>query len=202
MEWALGELDANSEGMLILGRRHRLWSAYGPWRPVDEGPLLAGSARRYALQRAGVVRALPIWEAARPDDRRPQEMIAMADAIQDGRLGVSEPNEMAADFNQALGDLYGDGAIRYAPSAAGIAAGMLPYVAAATDFEQLEGRDGEDVLDGEWGPDELPADFFAAEAFATEHAPGEDDARVDVDARRGFWRWYVCTAFPAAYRVA
>ena len=75
MDAALAALEAAPDGWLELPERRRLREAYGPWTPPYEGGPDAGLLRRAALAVACARRALPVWEQAFPDDRRPHAIV-------------------------------------------------------------------------------------------------------------------------------
>ena len=76
-EEALAALEAAPDGWLGLPERRRLREAMGPWTPAYEpGGPDAGLLRRAELHAAAARRALPVWEAAFPGDRRPHDLVA------------------------------------------------------------------------------------------------------------------------------
>ena len=185
---ALGALDAAPDGWLELAERRRLREAFGPWTPPYLGGPDAGLLRRAALLVACVQRALPVWEQAFPDDRRPRELVERVMPALRGDLPEAEVYAVARplreDVDRLGGDLKGSGG----PFFAGRAAVFLAS----------EAWDGD--LDPELYPPEtrdLDMDELRVEALAAYALAGEDS-----EARRAYWRWYVTEAFPAAYAVA
>jgi hypothetical protein len=187
MDEALAALEAAPDGWLALPERRRLREAYGPWTPPYEGGPDAGLLRRAALSVASAERALPVWEEAFPDDRRPR---ALVEAIMPG-LRAERPEEevLAAkrDLRDDVDRLGSDPGRR-----------LAFYAGLGALFAVSEAWDGD--LDPELYPpdtidldlDELRVEALAAYALADE----------DPEARRAFWRWYITEAFPAAYAVA
>ena len=188
IEGALRALDTAPDGWLELAERRRLREAFGPWTPPYLGGPDAGLLRRAALLVACVQRALPVWEQAFPDDRRPRELVERVMPALRGDLPEAEVYAVARplreDVDRLGGDLKGSGG----PFFAGRAAVFLAS----------EAWDGD--LDPELYPPEtrdLDMDELRVEALAAYALAGEDS-----EARRAYWRWYVTEAFPAAYAVA
>jgi hypothetical protein len=187
IEQAVAALEAAPDGWLDLPARRRLREALGPSTPPDDGGPDAGLLRRAALLEATVRRALPVWEAAFPDDRRPHEIAdALLPALR-GERSEDELDDLARGLRDDVDRLGGD-ADRAAPYYVGTAAVRLT----------TQGWDGDTDL--EFTPAEagdLEIDEPRVEALAGWALAGED-----AQARRDYWRWYVTDAFPAAYAVA
>jgi hypothetical protein len=187
IEQALAALDASPDGWLDLPARRRLREAFGPSTPPDDGGPDAGLLRRAALLEAAVRRALPVWEAAFPDDRRPHEIAeALLPALR-GERSEEELDGLARELRDDVDRLGGDPE-RAAPYYVGTAAVRLT----------TQGWDGDTEL--EFTPAEagdLDIDEPRVEALAGWALAGDDP-----EARRDYWRWYVTDAFPAAYAVA
>jgi hypothetical protein len=187
VQTALAALEAAPDGWLELPDRRRLRDAYGPWTPPSDGGPDAGLLRRAALLVACARRALPVWEQAFPDDRRPHELVdAILPALR-GERAEQEVDRAARDLREDV-ERLGSDLERKEAFFAGILAVHLGWEAwdgdLDPDFYDADARD----LD----LDELPGEALAAYALAGE----------DPEARREFWRWYVSEAFPAAYAVA
>jgi hypothetical protein len=188
IETALTALEAAPDGWLELPDRRRLRDAFGPWTPPSEpGGPDAGLLRRAALLVACARRALPVWEQAFPDDRRPHGLV---DAIMPALRGERAEEEVDGAARALREDVERLGVDRERKEAffAGILAVHLAWEAWDGDLDP-------DLYDPEKRDtdlDELPGEALAARALAGE----------DPDARREFWRWYVTEAFPAAYAVA
>jgi hypothetical protein len=187
---ALAAVDASPDGWLDLPARRRLRAAFGPWTPWREPDWPdAGILRRAALLSACVERALPVWEAAQPDDHRPREVLALSRAA----LWHGAPEEplraVARSFRETVEPM---GLVDRGYDEAVFYAGMAAYRLSIDAF------DGD--LDPEFHPpeasefelDEPPVEALAARALGG----------WDAEALRAFWRWYVTEAFPAAYRAA
>jgi Immunity protein Imm5 len=187
IETALAALDAAPDGWLELPERRRLREALGPWTPPDAGGPDPGLLRRAALLVACARRALPVWEQAFPEDRRPHELV---DAIMPALRGerAEEEVDRAARALREDVERLGVDVERKEAFFAGILAVHLGWEAWDGDLDPelypVETRDLE--------LDELPGEALAAYALAGE----------DPEARRAYWRWYVTEAFPAAYAVA
>lgn len=186
IETALAALDAAPDGWLGLPERRDLRATFGPWTPPYEGGPDAGLLRRAALAVASAERALPAWEQAFPDDRRPHAVLA---AVMPGLRAERPEDELTAAKAELRDDVDRLGADpeRRAAYFAGL----------AVVFAVSEAWDGD--LDPELYPPEtgdLDLDELRVEALAAYALAGEDP-----DARRSYWRWYVTEAFPAAYAV-
>lgn len=185
---ALAALEAAHDGWLELPHRRRLREAFGPWTPPYEpGGPDAGLLRRAALRVACVERALPIWEQAFPDDRRPRALAERVLPALRGEVPEEEVNALARALREDVEPLGSDPE-RYLPYFVGTAAVRLT----------TQGWDGD--LDPELTPPEtrdLDLDEPEVDALAAWALAGEDP-----EARRAYWRWYVTEAFPAAYAVA
>jgi hypothetical protein len=187
IEAALAALDAAPDGWLDLPDRRRLREAMGPWTPVYEpGGPDAGLLRRAELHVAAARRALPRWEQAFPEDRRPHELIASVMPTLRGEL----PEEGMSAAKEALRQDVERLAVqpdRREAFNAGMAAIHLTSEAADGDLDP--DFYPPEMLDRDL--DEPVVETLAAWALA------EDDP----DGTREFWRWYVTEAFPAAYAV-
>ena len=187
VETALAALEQSPDGWLELPDRRRLRDAFGPWTPPSDGGPDAGLLRRAALLVACARRALPVWEHACPDDRRPHELVdAILPALR-GERAEEEVDQAARALREDVERLGAD-LDRKEAFVAGILAVHLAWEAwdgdLDPDFYDPDARDSD--------LDELPGEALAARALAGE----------DPEARREFWRWYVSEAFPAAYAVA
>jgi hypothetical protein len=187
IETALAALDRSPDGWLELPERRRLRDAFGPWTTPDDGGPDAGLLRRAALLVASARRALPAWEQAFPDDRRPHELVdAILPALR-GERAEQEIDQAARELREDIEPLGVDPARKEAFFAGALAVQLA-----------WEAWDG-DLDPGFYGPekqdedlDELPGEALAARAVTGD----------DPEARRAYWRWYVSEAFPAAYAVA
>jgi hypothetical protein len=183
---ALAALKASPDGWLELPDRRRLRGAFGPWTAPDDGGPDAGLLRRAALYTASVERALPVWESAFPNDRRPHEIVAAVLPALRGERAEAEVDAIADALRRDVEPLGSD-LERTAAFHAGAAAVALSWAAWDGDLDpELDPLDSTDR-----DLDEPPVDALAARAVAGE----------DPEARRAFWRWYISEAFPAAYAV-
>ena len=187
VETALAALEAAPDGWLELPDRRRLRDAFGPWTPPYEpGGPDAGLLRRGALLVASARRALPVWEQAFPEDRRPHELVdAIMPALR-GERTEEEVDRAARALREDVERLGVDAARKEA-----FFAGML---AVHLGWEAWDGDLDPELYDPETRDielDELPGEALAAWALAGD----------DPEARRAYWRWYVTEAFPAAYAV-
>jgi hypothetical protein len=187
MAEALAVLDAAPDGWLGLPDRRRLRMAFGPWTPLGEpGSPDAGLVRRAELAAAAAARAVPVWSAARPEDRRPQEAIELARAVVRGAASEDALRAVTEPLGETLETLVraGDEQVHFAGSAA---------VRLAVD-----------ALDGDLDPEFHPLDDADEDLDdpVSETYAARAVALFDAEAARAFWRWYVAEAFPTAYRAA
>jgi hypothetical protein len=190
MDEALGGLEAAPDGWLAMPVRRRLRATFGPWTPWREpGWPDTGILRRAALLIACVERALPVWEAAYPDDRRPHRAVELTRAV----LWHGAPVEPLDELSESLHDTVDTlGVVREGQDPSPFWAVAAAWLMDAAAF------DGD--LDPEFHPpdesenelDEPPVEACAARALAGD----------DAEALRSYWRWYVTEAFPTAYRAA
>jgi hypothetical protein len=183
---ALEALEAAPDGWLELPERRRLRSVFGPWTPPYAGGPDAGLMRRAALLVACVSRALPVWERAFPDDRRPH---SLADSVLPALRG-SVP-EAAVD---AEAEALREDVDRIAVQPELEAAFFAGRAAVGLSVEAWDG-DLDPELDP---PEEQDADLDEprVEAMAARAL-----SMAGVEEPRAFWRWYVTEAVPAAYAV-
>jgi hypothetical protein len=183
---ALAALDAAPDGWLDLPDRRRLRETFGTWTPPYSGGPDAGLLRRAALQVASASRALPAWEQAFPDDRRPHELVATVLPALRGEVPEASVDAAAAALREDVDRLPG----QPGTDAAFFAGRAAVHLAA-------------EAWDGDLDPELHPMD---------ERDANLDEPRVEALAARAlaaagleepwsFWRWYVTEAFPAAYAV-
>ena len=186
IEQAVAALEAAPDGWLDLPARRRLREALGPSTPPDDGGPDAGLLRRAALLEATVRRALPVWEAAFPDDRRPHEIAdALLPALR-GERSEEELDDLARALRDDVDRLGGD-ADRTAPYYVGTAAVRLTT-------QRLGRRHRPRVHPGRGG---RSGHRRAAGRGARRVGAGRATTRT---ARRDYWRWYVTEAVPRGVR--
>ena len=181
---ALAVLEGRPDGHLPLPVRRRTRLALGDGE--------AGHARRLALARSCAAAVLPRWRAERPDDARPDEMIALAERL---RAGQADPERALVD-SAAVADgvieLIEDGASEPAVNAAMAAVRLVVAARWDDDAERAdEPYDDEQRDSYEW-----ETAFYASMVDAPS-LPKMGIAE-HVAPRRRFWRWYLEEAFPAA----
>jgi len=187
-------LEDAPDGRLPLPYRRRIRAVFGPCEgPLPDVPL--GRRRRVALARLSAERVLPVWEAERPQDRRPQRMLELAEALLEGREDPVVADRELGDFMVEVGTL-GSGSSP-AISARADSSGMAAIDVLATGLSGDYGPDlPETTDDDDLDPDSWETEYYAS--LAAGSYPGAPDE--DVEARRAFWRWYLDEAVPAAYR--
>jgi pimeloyl-ACP methyl ester carboxylesterase len=177
-------LEQRPDGHLPLPERRRLRAAWG----FDA----AGLSRRHALARLTVERVLPRWEQRWPDDRRPHDLVGLADEVAAGRsdpqAAIMRATAVATDLDDLMEDAPDDPALFAAHSA-------VALVVAAAAPEEPE-RLGEAEDDQEVESDEWPPEFWASLAEAPSLPRLQPPEQVEP--RRAFWRWYLDEAVPAA----
>jgi hypothetical protein len=189
VEEALTALDAAPDGWLDLPDRRRLRQALGPWTSPDTpGGPDAGLLRRAELQVACVRRALPSWERAFPNDRRPHDLVVAIMPALRGEVPEAHVDTLSAELEADVDPLGAEEEAEDGAYFAGLAAVRLPTQAWDGDLDPAlyapDRRDRE--------LDDPRVEALAASALAADH----------LEDTRAFWRWYVTEAFPAAYGVA
>jgi hypothetical protein len=173
---ARAALEQRADGHLPLPLRRRLRAA------------LAGHAQRFALARVTVEHVLDRWHAERPDDRRPEEMIELAERVRAGEADGERAAIAAVAFADAAYDLLDTEISEPALNAAMAAARLVTAARWDDDAARLDEPDDDEELDmGEW-----ETAFYASMV----HAPSLPKMGVaeHVEPRRAFWRWYVDAA--------
>jgi hypothetical protein len=173
---ARAALEQRADGHLPLPLRRRLRAA------------LPGHAERFALARATAEHVLGRWHAERPDDRRPEEMVELAERVRAGEADGDRAAIDAVAFADAAYELLDAEISEPALNAAMAAARLITAARWDDDAARLdEPSDDEDLDMGEW-----ETDFYASMV----DAPSLPKMGVPehVEPRRAFWRWYVAAA--------
>jgi hypothetical protein len=183
---ALAALDARPDGHLPLPERRRVRAA---WGFGDEG-----RRRRAALARRVAERVLPRFEAARPGDDRPRDLLALADAVLRGDVDREDAIVRAVGAGNDLYDLLDEGIDEPELNAAMAAVRVVGVAGWGEESELLD--DPRDDEDGD--PEMWETAFYASMV----EAPSLPSLGVDehVAPRRAFWRWYLSDAVPATDR--
>lgn len=177
-------LDARADGHLPLPVRRRLRAVWGFGEE--------GRRRRYALERLAVEHVLGRWEAERPGDRRPQEMLELADAVATRHADGVQAAQRAVAMSNELDDLFEEG-VDEAAVYAGLAAAAAHTVAECGEEPELL----EDPSDDQDRDSETWESAFWASLAAAPSLPKMQPAE-HVEPRRAFWRWYLDEAVPSA----
>jgi hypothetical protein len=181
---ALAVLEQRPDGHLPLPVRRRARLSLGDGK--------AGHARRLALARACAEAVLPRWRAERPDDRRPDEMIALAERVYAGEADPERALVDAVAVADGVTGLIEDGASEAAVNAAMAAVRLVVAARWDDDAERAaEPYDDERRDSYEW-----ETAFYASMVDAPS-LPKMEIAE-HVEPRRRFWRWYLEEALPAA----
>jgi hypothetical protein len=189
-------LEAHPLGELPLPYRRAIWKAMGPSTRVPSGlPDGLGYRRSVALDAITVQHVLPFWKRAYPDDDRPEQMLRLADAVVRRQVDWKVADQTKGSFATDLDDLESDD---YVPRYVGDAAVRVVSTAIADGYSDAIGPD---TLDEDLDPFQWDSSYIASLAAADFGAevPGEDERTQER--RREFWRWYLDTAVPAAYRA-
>lgn len=178
IEAARRDLSARKDGQLIRGRRHAVLRALGDGE--------AGRLRRTRLARDAVRHVLPLWQAARPEDRDPEKLLAQIEPVLAGELD-------AKDIQREAGMLWAhtDNLIvttgPEAPLHVGYAASRA--LMAALRDEPLDAPDT-DPQATDFGRDPRRLDTaFIASGAAAGGAPWDEAS--DPEQRRQFWTWWL-----------
>jgi immunity protein Imm5 of predicted polymorphic toxin system len=191
LQFASDALRNDPSGALPLPYRRAIWAALGP--PTPRGP---GHRRRVDLDVRTVQRVLPIWQSAHADDDRPLQMLQLAQSVLDGTVDADSATRTRDRFEVEVQDLEDED---FAPGYVGDAA-VHAVVTAEVDHQP-------DAFPPQTRDEDLDADqwdtsYYAA-AAASGTAPGDpSDDNQSQERRRGFWRWYLEEAVPAAYASA
>jgi hypothetical protein len=182
-------LARSPRGDLPRSQREAIWIALGS--PDGEG-----RKRRTALGRAAIEEVLPAWEGSWPGDRTPQELLALADAVIEGK---TDRNQGLARRDAAF-DAMDDRSNRSRNQLpVGVGYGAAQTLATALGYQSLNPTEVHpDMDDGDVEPEEHDPSYFAAAVRAG--GPPWDPAS-SVERRRAFWEWWLAQAVPAAARV-
>jgi len=172
LDEARAALADNPAGHLPLPLRRRLRAE------------LPGPAERFALAKATAEHVLGRWQAERPDDHRPDEMIALAARVRAGEADGERASIDAVAFADSVYDLL-DEISESALNAAMAAVRLIP--AARWDEERDSEEDDEDLDMGEWDT------AFYASMVDAPSLPKMGVAE-HAEPRRAFWRWYLAAA--------
>jgi Immunity protein Imm5 len=188
---ARATLEAREDGELPLAARRAVRERFGPWQPLDGPHPQPGLIRRVALERATVERVLDAWKKERPDDDRPQRMLALADAVLQRAVDSDAASAEADRFGVALDDLEKSGEVSQAALAAALASVATVATARAGDYDD----EPPDLEDRDLSPESWEAAYHAS--YAASGFPDEDRERL-----RAYWRWYLDEAVPAAWHTS
>jgi Immunity protein Imm5 len=184
---ALHTLDARADGHLPLPVRRAVRVALGAGE--------TGHRRRFALARRCAESVLARWLHERPDDGRPDELIALAARVLAGEADGERASRTAVDFATDVYDLLDEEISEPALNAAMAADRLITAARWDDDGERLdEAHDDEDVDAFEW-----ETAFYASMAGAP--SLPKMGVAAHAEPRRAFWRWYLEEAVPAAHRT-
>src|SRR5262245_60024742 len=107
---ALTGLATHPKGELILPHRKRIWTALGPRAHEGARAVLGvGLQRRTALAVQCARQVLPLWERALPGDRRPHQILALAEQYLMRRADFPAVFRTRGEFETALDNLLSGG---------------------------------------------------------------------------------------------
>jgi len=179
-------LAASPRGDLPRSHREAIWIALG--HPDGDG-----RRRRTRLGRFAVEEVLPVWESSWPGDRTPHRLLALADAVLEGKTGREEGVRLRNQSFDAVDDLSNRSRDKI-PVGVGYAAAQT--VSTALGDEALNPKEVHpDLDDDDVEPEEHDPSYFAAAVRAG--GPPWDPAS-SVERRRAFWEWWLAEAVPAA----
>jgi len=180
-------LDRNPRSDLNRGYRHVIWAALGP---RDE----QGRHRRARLAIISAQRVLPIWERTWPKDRKPHEVLALAEHVLRGRADQTAAKRQR-DEAFAYMDALSDRSRNKIPVSAGYSAVQALSTALWDEFFDPADINVE-LTDDHVDPEERDAAYFAA--LVSANGPPWDD-HSDPNRRREFWEWWLREAVSAAW---
>jgi Immunity protein Imm5 len=136
---------------------------------------------------------LPMWESSWPGDRTPHDLLALADAVIEGKTNRKEGARRRNRGFDALDDLSNRSRNKI-PVGVGYAAAQT--VATALGYDALNPSEVHPDLDDDGvQPEEHDSSYFAALVRAG--GPPWDPAS-SVERRRAFWDWWLSEAVQAA----
>ena len=190
VERGRAELAANSEGILGIAQRTRIWVAMN-----DPDDPEASYRHRTYLKIACVRHVQHYWDRTFPSNPGVEEMLALTQALIDRKADPKRAEKQAEDFfddimahTNVTPDL--EPAIRVADAASGTA---MTACYRNPDYDIADGTEDDDEL--------LPASLEPSYSCASAAAGGmnwQPVEEVDVEARRAFWTWYLDEAIPWA----
>ena len=182
------ELAANSEGILGIAQRTRIWVAMDD--PDD--PEVSYRHRTY-LKIACVRHVQHYWDRTFPSNPGVEEMLALTQALIDRKADPKRAEKQAYEFfddimahTNVTPDLVP--AIRVADAASGTA---MTACYRNPDYDIADGTEDDDEL--------LPASLEPSYSCASAAAGGmnwQPAEELDIEARRAFWTWYLDEAIP------
>ena len=184
------ELAANSEGILGIAQRTRIWVAMD-----DPDDPEASYRHRTYLKVACVRHVQHYWDRTFPSNPGVEEMLALTQALIDRKADPKRAEERADEFfddiivrTDVTPDL--EPAIRVADAASGTA---MTACYRNPDYDIADGTEDDDEL--------LPASLEPSYSCASAAAGGmnwQPAEELDIEARRAFWTWYLDEAIPWA----
>ncbi|RRD43177.1 Imm5 family immunity protein [Buchananella hordeovulneris] len=180
-------LETHPRGILPLPSRRRVWSAL-----IVPGDDPVSCRRLWALKAACVEHSLSFWYRAFPDDNRVSEYLELARKVEAGLVDGNEADLAATRFWQSLLQTVEFDDVT--EPAVFVADAAVKIVRAAASHDPRFDIVDEIADDDELGPDSYESSYLCAAAFGGmnwQHPPA-----IDVEARRGFWRWYLTQAVP------
>jgi hypothetical protein len=189
---ALAVLAENSAGHLPRPVRYWVQDAW------ESDP--AARRKRVELARLCALARIGRWEAERPHDRRPREMIELAAEVMAERVGWKEAGLTAGvAFNRIVELLNVE--ITEPAMNAGLAAVMTVDAACGPARDPTDNNENDD---NELALDDLDSAYLASMVDAPS-LPEADRPEINVaehvEPRRAFWRWYLDEAVPSADRI-
>ena len=196
LDEARSHLRGDSAGHLPLGLREAIWAGLGP-RGREDGRPGAGWRRRADLAFRSCERVLPLWEAAWPEDRQPNEVLALARAALEADVAPEEARAHAGRLwgrAENLTQLAGD------PNRASVGFACAKAVEVALEDEHFDPGDL-DPTRSDLGLDVFEVDTAFVASSASAGGPPWVPA-TDAEARRAFWSWWLTEGCDAAWRAA
>lgn len=169
------------DGHLPRPARFAILDALGPVEPED-----ARSRSRLLASAALVERALPIWQAERPLDDRPAQLLRLALTSPE----VAKDTSAAAEaFDEEVMDLYNVAQPISNEAGAAAHAAVRLVAEAALGLDRGPWPDEDDHEDDAYG---------WGSAYLAEIALTSEDPAQNREARHALWTWWLDEAVPAA----
>ena len=185
---AATEVGVDSKGILSIGRRMRIYAAMIDTQDVERSYRL-----RISLQKKCVRHVQHLWTASFPNNPSLEDMLTLAHRVVERQVGSDRAAIEAHRFFQSLDRAATNPVNHRAIMVADAARQLIASTCYRNPYADIDGtiEDDDDLL-----PDSLDCSYACACAVAggMNWRPAD---KVDVEARRAFWMWYLNEAIPS-----